>query len=79
VGWYWNWDKSTPEVCYIPFISNENKPKKCFDPVTSSSLDKTFWVIHYIEVQNFFSHNMDFSCVSKDAEFYVDFKNINWP
>jgi hypothetical protein len=21
VGWYWNWDNSTPEICYIPFIT----------------------------------------------------------
>jgi hypothetical protein len=30
VGWYWNWDKSTPEVCYLPFKSNVNKQKKLF-------------------------------------------------
>jgi hypothetical protein len=57
VGYYCNWDKSTPEVCYIPAKSNENKRKKCFDPVTASSLAKTY----------------------KDAEFYVDFLNINLP
>jgi hypothetical protein len=28
--------------------------------------------------QKFFVHNFDF-LVSKDAEFYVDFKNINLP
>jgi hypothetical protein len=64
VGWYWNWDKSTPEVCYIPFKSNENKRKKWVDPVTASSLVKTFWVMHYIEVPHFF-HNMDFMGIKR--------------
>jgi hypothetical protein len=34
-------------------------------------------VMHYIEVQNFF-FTIWTSWVSKDAEFYVDFKNINF-
>jgi hypothetical protein len=68
VGWYWNWDKSTPDVCYIPFKSNANKRKKCFDPVTASSLGKTFWVMHYIE-KYFFT--IWTSWVSIDAEIYV--------
>jgi hypothetical protein len=65
VGWYWNWDKSTPGVCYIPFKSNENERKKCFDPVTASSLVKTFWVMHYIEVQKLFFHNMGFMGIKR--------------
>jgi hypothetical protein len=58
VGWvdFGTIDKSTPEDCYLPFKSNKNKQKKCFDPVTASSLAKTFWVMHYIEV-NIFFHN----------------------
>jgi hypothetical protein len=38
----------------------------------------TFWVMHYIEVQNFVFKRWT-SWVSKDAEFYLDFKNINLP
>jgi hypothetical protein len=52
--------------------------KKYFDPVTASSLVKTFWVMHYIEVINCF-FTIWTSWVSKDAIFYVDFKNINLP
>jgi hypothetical protein len=26
---------------------------------------KTFWVTHYVEVQNFFSHNMDFMVIRR--------------
>jgi hypothetical protein len=33
--------------------------------------------MHYIEAQNFF-FTIWTSWVSKDAEFYVDFKNINY-
>jgi hypothetical protein len=52
--------------------------KQFLDPVTSSSLVTTFWVMHYIRVQtNFFT--IWTSWVSKDGEFYVDFKNINIP
>jgi hypothetical protein len=64
VGWYWNWDKNTPEVCYIPFKRNVNKWRKCFDPVTASSLVKTFWVMHYIEVKKNV-HNMDFMGIKR--------------
>jgi hypothetical protein len=48
--------------------------------VTASSLVKTFWVMHYqyIEVQNFFFTILT-SWVSKDAEFYIDFKKLNLP
>jgi hypothetical protein len=63
-----------PKVCYIPFKSDENNQKKCFDPVTASS----FWVMHYKEVQKFV-FTIWTSWVSKDAEFYVDFKNIKLP
>jgi hypothetical protein len=52
--------------------------KKFFDPVTASSLITTFWVMHYIRVKKFF-FTIWTSWVSKDAEFYVDFKNINIP
>jgi hypothetical protein len=47
-----------------------------FDPMTASSLVMTFCVMHYIRVQIFF-FTIWASWVSKDAEFYVDFKNIN--
>jgi hypothetical protein len=52
--------QSTPEVCYLPFKSNENKLKKCSGLVTASSLVKTFWVMQYKEVQKIFPYNMDF-------------------
>jgi hypothetical protein len=58
--------------------STENSNKNVFDPVTASSLVTTFWVMHYIRVQNFL-FTIWTSWVSKDAEFYVDFKNINSP
>jgi hypothetical protein len=57
VGWDWNWDKSAPEICYIPFKSNENRFNKFFDPVTASWLATSFWVIHYIRVNKPFSLN----------------------
>jgi hypothetical protein len=66
--------KSTPDVCYIPFKGNKKKRKKCFDKVTASSLVKTFWDMHYIEVPTFFSQ----------YGLYMNFilrrlKNINLP
>jgi hypothetical protein len=55
-------DVGAPSVLHLrinplckPFKSNENKRNMCFDPVTDSMLVKTFLVMHYIEVQNFFS------------------------
>jgi hypothetical protein len=62
----------------MPSKSTENSKKKLFDPVTASSSVTTFWVMHNIRVQNFF-FTIWTSWVSKDAEFYVDFKNINLP
>jgi hypothetical protein len=60
------------------FQKSQKITKKCFDPVTASSLVKTFWVMHYIRVKkNFFT--IWTSWVSKDAEFYIDFKHINLP
>jgi hypothetical protein len=60
VGWvdfrlFYIFNKSTPEICYIPSKSTDIAKKKFFDPVTASSLGRTFWVMHYIRVQNFFS------------------------
>jgi hypothetical protein len=52
--------------------------KNYFDPVTSSSLVPTVWVILYIRVRKFLFRILTF-WVSKDAEFYVDFKNVNLP
>jgi hypothetical protein len=60
-------------------LSTKGKSKsKMFDPVTASKLVPKFWAIHYVRVQNKFVHNVNFG-VSKDAEFYVDFKNVNLP
>jgi hypothetical protein len=33
--------------------------------MTASSLVKTFWVMHYIEVQNFVFHNIDFMGIKR--------------
>jgi hypothetical protein len=55
-------------ICYIPFESNKNKRKKCFGQnILGHALyrgKKSFFTIWN-------------SWVSKDAEFYVDFKNLN--
>jgi hypothetical protein len=64
-------------VIYLPKVPKIAK-KKFFYPVTASSLVTTFWVMHYIGVQNFL-FTIWTSWVAKDAEFYVDFKNINLP
>jgi hypothetical protein len=63
-------------VCFSIDI-HEKIRKKCFDPVTASSV-KIFEGMQYIEVQTFFP-TIWTSWVSKDAEFYADFKNINLP
>jgi hypothetical protein len=77
-GLFYILNKSTLAICYIPSKSTENSKKNVFDPVTASSLVTTFWVMHHINVKkNFFT--IWTSWVSKDAEFYVDFKNINLP
>jgi Ion transport protein len=56
-----NCNMSTPEICCIPFKSKENGKNNWFDPVTSSSLVTTFWVMHYIRAKNsLFSHNIGF-------------------
>jgi hypothetical protein len=41
VGWvdfglFYIFNKSTPEICYIPSKGTENNKQKFFDPVTSS-------------------------------------------
>jgi hypothetical protein len=61
----------------IPYLSKVTKinEKKCFDPVTASSLVKTFWVMHYKEVKKILFHNMDFMGI-KRCRIFVDFKNI---
>jgi hypothetical protein len=57
LGWVDFWlfyifNKHTPEVCCMPFKSTVRKMKKnLFDPVTTSSLVLTSWVIHYIRVK----------------------------
>jgi hypothetical protein len=50
VGWadfglFYIFNKSTPEICYIPSKSTDNSKKKFFDPVTSSSASAfgIFW------------------------------------
>jgi hypothetical protein len=82
VGWFWTFfyifNKSTPEICYTPSKSTKNSKKHFLDPVTASSLVLTFWVMHSIMVQNFL-FTLWTSWVLKDAEFYVEFKNINLP
>jgi hypothetical protein len=81
IGWvyfglFFIYNKSTPKICYIPSKSTESSNKKFLDPMTASSLVTTFWFMHYIRVQNFLV-TIWTSWVSKDAEFYVNFKNIN--
>jgi hypothetical protein len=63
----------------MPLKSNKNKRKKCYDPVTASLLVKTFWVMHYTYKGPKIFFTIWTSWVSKDAEFYVNFKNINLP
>jgi hypothetical protein len=63
-GLFYIFNTSTPEICYLPSKSTENSKKKFFHPVTTSSLVTTFWVMHYIRVQNFF-HNMDFMGIKR--------------
>jgi hypothetical protein len=75
IGWV---DIGTRTKVPLKFVTYHSKITKINDPVTASSLVKTFWVMHYTEVQNFFP-TIWTSWVSKDAEFYVDFKNINLP
>jgi hypothetical protein len=81
VGWFWTFFTFSTKVplrfvAYLPKVPKI--AKKCFDPVTSSSLVTTFWVMHYIRVQHFF-FTIWTSWVSKDAEFYVEFKIVNSP
>jgi hypothetical protein len=54
----------------------EKSKKKFFGPLASSAMVMIFWVMHYIEVKNFFFTIWGL-WVSKDAEFNVGFKNIN--
>jgi hypothetical protein len=52
--------------------------KKFFGPATSTGNGLTFLVKHYIRVKIFF-FTIGTCLVSKDAEFYVEFKNVNLP
>jgi hypothetical protein len=52
-------------VTYLSKVTKINeKSVLTFDPVTASSLVKTFWVMHYKEVK-FFFHNMDFMGIKR--------------
>jgi hypothetical protein len=61
VGWVGIRTRTKVPLRFVTYLSKVTKinAKKCFDPVTASSLVKTFWVMHYIVDQNFFPHNMD--------------------
>jgi hypothetical protein len=65
LDFFYIFNKSTPGICYIPSKCNENSKNKIFDPVSASSLVTTFWVMHYIGVQNFFIHNTDFMGIKR--------------
>jgi hypothetical protein len=66
------------DFCGKPCESVENEKKFFFGQVTSSGNCLTFLVKHYIRVKIFF-FTMGTYWVSKDAEFYVEFKNVNLP
>jgi hypothetical protein len=53
----------------------ENAKKYVFGPLASSAEVTIFWVMRYIEVKIFFT--IWGIWVSKEAEFNVDFKNID--
>jgi hypothetical protein len=81
IGWvdfglFYIYNKSTPEICDIPSKSTKNSKKKFF--FTRDRFIMTFWVTHCIRVQKFLFAIWT-PWVSKDAEFYIDFKNINLP
>jgi len=66
------------DIRCIPCKSKENEKKKFFGPATSTGNGLTFLVKHYIRVKIFF-FTIETCLVSKDAEFYVEFKNVNLP
>jgi hypothetical protein len=82
VGWFWTCFTFSTKVPlrFLTYISKVPKIAKqnFFDPLTASSLATTFWVMHYIRVKTFL-FTIWTSWVSKDAEYYVHFKNINLP
>jgi hypothetical protein len=64
----------------VPSESTENSRKKLFDKENASALVTTYWVILYrtlytVKVGVFFT--IWALWVSKDADFYAGFKNIN--
>ena len=66
------------EKCCIPSKSSENGKTNFFHQLTLCSLCLTSGVIHYIRDKNIFLTMWTY-WVSKNAEFYVEFKNINFP
>jgi len=73
-----NLDESNVGIRCIPCKSKENEKKIFFGPSTSTGNGLTFLVKHYIRVKIFF-FTIETCLVSKDAEFYVEFKNVNLP
>jgi hypothetical protein len=78
VDWYWNWDKRQVGICNIPWKSMGKSNQSFFNQSTFIAEVISFRVMQYIRVQNFV-FTMWAWWASKDAEFYVDFKNINLP
>jgi hypothetical protein len=81
MGWFllfYIFNKHAPEDCCIPFKSKENDNKIFFDPVTASSLGPDILDHSLYKGPNIF-FTMWTLWVSKDPEFYVDFKNKNIP
>jgi hypothetical protein len=82
VGWvdfgHFKFSTKVP-VGFVTYISKvTNSTEYFFYPVTASSFVMTYWVMHYcIHGAKHFFFTKWTSWVSKDAEFYVDFKNIN--
>jgi hypothetical protein len=83
VGWFWTFfyifNKSTPGICYIPSKSTENS-KTIFLPSKRFIIGQDFLgrAQYSKRVQNLL-FTIWASWVSKDAEFYIGFKNINLP
>jgi hypothetical protein len=71
-------DENQAEKCCIHCKSSENGKKKNFRPLTSCALRLTSLVIHCTYKGQTFFVTMRAYWVSKDAEFYVEFKNINF-
>jgi hypothetical protein len=69
---------STPGMYSFLCKSTENSNKNCFGQVTFRGKVILYRVKHYIRVKKIF-FIMWGLWVSKDAEFNVDFKNINLP